>query len=219
MRTWILGFAAFSGLCLASVPARAQTDDRLTGYVAVGSGYHFLELFNERFSSEPFVEAYASKPLGGGAYVSAYVSTGLSSPLGDEPSNYGFEAGKTWRLSPRAEVTVAVGRFANYYGEGFGRGDWYARADLRAGPTTLSVGAFVGATDSVIVGAAHDIAVGDRLTVTPSVAFVTATGDLNPSVSASYRLTDDLALGASVVGVNEEGERGVFGAVTLTWSF
>ena len=205
-------FAAF-GVGAQSVLAQEFT-------VTLGSSYIDTATFNDRFSDEPVVQVSATFDLGDGFYAEPYASSGFKSPFNDASSEYGLEIGWEGDLAEDVTLNVAAGRWANYGGAGFDEGDWFLKVGVTHGNLTVAVSALQGASDTAILHVAYELPVNDRLSLTPSAAFSTRDGTVNPGVAASYRLTDAFSLNAMVVVPERPGgSRQVYAGVSIAWTF
>lgn len=209
-----LTFAA--AVAVSAVPAAAQT---VAGSVEAFSRYIDTTTFNTPVSNDPMVRLNATIDLGDEVYVDGYVYSGFENPLSDDSSEYGIEAGKAWTLSESSSVTVAAGRYANYFGQGFNAGDWYLRGELAVGAVTVEAGGYWGDSDTAVLGISYEIPVGDRVTVKPTVKWITAYDLVNPGVEATVRINDRLSLKAIAVLPDGGYAKSVYATVGLSCTF
>jgi hypothetical protein len=204
--------AAFVG---AFAPLSVQAQDV---NVSLASRYIDMNTFNDVFSDAPALQIDGSYDLNSHLYVSAYVYTGFSKPLVDDSSEYGFEVGGKWELSQKATLNLSTGRYADYQGQGFGAGDWYAKAGMTYGRASVSVSVLHGVTNTLLINSSYELPVTNRLTVTPSIAYFTAQNKLNPGFSVNYQFTEKLSVGGKFVFPKNDdtGERRFFAAATLS---
>ena len=189
--------------------------------VMFASRYLDTSTYNEVFSNEPVLQVEGQASVTDHLYVSAYVYSGFTKPFADKSSEYGFELGGNWDIAERTEVNIAVGRYANYEGRGWHEGDWYGKVGLTHGQATVSASVLSGVTDSVLIRAEYELLRRDRLTVRPSVAYLTDENTFNPALEVNYRLRDKLSFGARAVMPTSKAtsSRKLYVALTLTGSF
>jgi hypothetical protein len=212
---WLLTAALTAG-AFAPLVAQAQEVD-----VTFKSRYVDTETFNDVFSNEPSLQAEASYNITDTVYISAYAYTGFIRTFADNSSEFGGEIGGSWDIAPDTTFDLAAGRYADYEGQGFAAGDWYAKAAVTYGHLSVSGSVLQGVSDTVLLRTSYELPVTSRLTLTPSVVYLTATGDFNPALQAKYRLTDTLSIGAGFVFPKNDitGKRKLYGAVGLTKTF
>lgn len=217
-----------------SYPAAAQTTDAtdtapkaessaenpLDLSVSLESRYLDTRTFNDVFSDSPSLQIEATYSITPQVYVSAYGYTGFKKPFADASSEYGFEAGYERDVGNGTTVSFAAGRYADYEGQGFHSGDWYAKVGIQHGPLTASVSALSGDSNTVLVNVSYDLPIGKRLTVSPSIAAFTSDGRINPGLAVDYRISDHVSLGGRfVLPDNGTGTRKFYAAAALTYHF
>lgn len=209
---WLLSAALAAGAFVPSVSHAQEAS------VTLASRY--IDTFNTAIGNEPSLQVEASYSFNKHVYVSAYAYTGFTKPFADKSSEYGFEAGGQWELG-KATVTLAAGRYADYEGQGFGAGDWYVKAGVTYKRVSASVSALKGENKTVLLNVSYELPITKRLTVTPSLVYLTAERKLNPALTASYDLTEHLSIGAKfVLPKNEDtGSRNLYAAAMLTFKF
>lgn len=186
---------------LAASPASAQTVD-----VELGSAYLEPSTFVDVFSERPFARVTTAFDLGESGYVEAYASSGFDRPFRDDGSELGLEFGRDWTLADDIGLNVAAGRWANYAGEGLEAGDWFGRIGLSRGGLQTSVALLAGDSDTVALNAAYEWVLSDRLSLLPSIGYLTEDQTLNFGLVGTVRLTD--ALGLAVTAVAPESDLG-----------
>lgn len=205
----------------ACAPSIAKADEFT---VALESRYLDTTIFNDVYSDKPSLQFDATfdlNKIAKGAYVSAYAYTGFDKPFGDSSSEYGLELGGEWDIADSLTFNLAGGRYANYEGRGFDAGDWYGKVSVSYAQLTVSASVLNGEDDTVLFNGSYELQVGERLSITPSVAYLTAYHEFNPAIAVSYRLLDGLSLSAKAVAPKDgaTGKRKAYGAVRLSYDF
>jgi hypothetical protein len=157
--------------------------------------------------------------LGSGLYVEPYVYAGFIKPLRDESSEVGMEVGWEGDIAEEIALNLAVGRWANYGGLGLGVGDWFGRVGVSHRDSEVSLSWLTGENDTALINASYRIAIAQKATLSPSLAFVTATGAFNLAAEGSYDLTPGLAFRLRAASPLIEGRRHFFASGGLAWSF
>lgn len=212
-------FALISVALCAALGLGAQRAQAHEFEVEVATSYLDTDTFNDRFSDDPVAQFTLTLDLGQSFYAEPYVYSGFKDPLADESSEYGIEVGGEWELVEGITFNLAAGRWSNYQGQGFDAGDWFGRSELSYRGVTVSVTGFSGDTDTVVLRTEYKLPISEKLTVTPSIAFITNGSSANPSVSASYQLTERFSLNGKLVAPKSGSEREVYGSLGLVFAF
>jgi len=213
---WAIYLLGATASALACPPASAQA---VEGELTLHSSYLDIDSFNDRFSANPVAQLTIAIDAGGGFYVEPYLYTGFDRPFGDASSEYGVEMGWEGEIAAVLTANVATGRWANYQGGGMNAGDWFGRIGLRHADFSLSASILQGDSNTILLNAEYELHPAAAVTITPSVAYVTADRAFNPGAELTYRLGPALALAVGVVAPQRAGGREVYGSVGLIWSF
>ena len=223
MSSALLASAAFLIIAGAASEARAepQPDSKLHVSLSLETRYLDTLYFNEAVSDEPALQASASYDLTEHVYVSAYAYTGFTKAFRDDSSEYGFELGVQKEVAKDTTLTVATGRYANYWGQGFDAGDTYVRASVQHGPATASVSVLKGMSNTALLNFSYDITVAEKVTLTPSIAYISREERTNFGLTARYWATDHLSVGVKVVLPEDyrTGSRKVYAAAMMSYRF
>lgn len=213
-----LNLAILALVAAALAPSAASAQEVS---VTLASRYVDTSTYDDAFSNEPMLQVEASYDVTDHAYVSAYAYTGFQKPFRDDSSEYGFEVGGEWEVGKGSSINIAAGRYADYEGQGFHAGDWYAKVQLTHGPVTVSASALTGDSDTLLLYASYELPVTDRLTAKPSVAYFTRGGRVNAGLDLSYKISDRVSVGGRFVLPQDEvtHERHFYAAAALTLSF
>ncbi len=203
-------------LLAAGAPAFAAPTVDLE--VGVHSAYIDSRSFNERVSDRPVVQATASVELGRGFYVEPYAYSGFRRPFADAGAEYGMEGGWAGNLVAGYQVNAALGRWANYAGEGLGAGDWFARVGLTRGAFEASATMLRGDTGGLLLNARHEFRLAQRVRVTPSGAYASSGRALTPGVELFHGLGGHWALAVRAVAPERGQRRTVHGSLGIVWT-
>jgi len=196
---------------LAGLEASAQTFD-----VELSTTYLEPSTFVDVFSERPMARVTGAFDLGDGGYVEAYASSGFDRPFRDEGSEFGLEVGGEWALSAETNLNVAAGRWMNYAGQGLEAGDWFGRIGLSQGGLQVSASLLAGDSDTVALNAAYEWALSDRITLAPTVGYLTADETLNFGLVGTVWVTDHWGLAVTAVAPDSDtGERETFVSASL----
>lgn len=184
----------------------------------LSTAYLDSDTFLDRFSDRPMFRLTGVVDVGENGYLEAYGSTGLDAPFRDDSSEYGFELGGEWEIGGDTSLNLAGGRWMNYAGAGPEAGDWFGRVGVSHGAFYVSASLLVGDSDTAVLNASYDLALSERVTLTPAFGYITATDTLNYGVVGEIRATEHLFLSLSAVApMTEDGGREFHVSGSLIW--
>lgn len=212
------GTALCASLWLAASGAHAHELE-----IGVASSYIDTATFNQRFSGNPVVQMTATFDLGANFYFEPYIYLDPEDLLEGESSEYGFEVGTSYESDNCFALEGAFGRWSNYNGLGADVGDWFARVGVSCGGASLAVVNLWGDTNETVAHAGYDIELGS-LTATPSLAYLFDAETVNPGLTLSYSLSDNISLSGQLIYPEVEDdfgkiERELQGSIGISWVF
>lgn len=214
----LLGYA-LAATAMVILTAGAAHAQAFEGEIEVSTSYIDVKSFNLEISDRPVVKFTGLADFGSGMYAEAYAYSGFDKPFGDPGSEVGAEIGWEGEIGSGVNINVAAGRWANYQGAGLDTGDWFVR--LGGSYENLSIEASVlsGESDTVILRGQYEAAVTERLTIRPSVAYLTAYGELNPGIEADYNLGHGFSARLTAVYAETDDGRDLSAAAGLVLGF
>lgn len=184
----------------------------------LSSSYLDADTFMDRFSDQPQFRLTGEVDIGSNGYLEAYGATGFDRPFRDGSSEFGVELGAEWETGADTSLNVAGGRWMNYAGAGAEAGDWFGRLGFRHRGFYASAALLAGDSDTVVLNAAYDLRLSERVTLTPAFAYVTATDAVNAGMLGELQVTERLLLSlVAVAPETEEGGREIYLGGSIVW--
>lgn len=202
------------GVWLLTVgPAPAQSIE-----AELSTSYLDADTFMDRFSDRPLLRLTGAVDVGENGYLEVYGATGFEKPFRDRSSEFGIEFGGEWETGRETSLNIAGGRWMNYAGAGTDAGDWFGRMGLSHRALHASASLLIGDSDTIVLNAAYEFSLSERIIITPSLGYLTATDALNVGLVGEFHVSDRVHF--SVVAVAPEtgdGGREAYVAGAMIW--